>query len=278
MENTIILENPKTYTEKSKEKLISCIFSNRGEVTEYSCAESLYILYKDEFIYYNVWYKHVDINWITIKNGNELRKRIPVLKLFIDEEMIEIRTTIRFYEKDLSILEENEEENTDKIVIVKNNIKKLDLKREYLINAKHQLDKTGFKNNIIIECKDLFLDTNNVIASYLHTKINKKDIDCVMDTENKCKSTLELFVQYLITKDKEYKDEIISLTNEELIYKFNAFTDKYNINDKANHTIVRQLNGLNINGIKTSVRYHNQKKDIKKTEFNKKEIKSYLCI
>ena len=37
------------------------------------------------------------------------------------------------------------------------------------------------KNNIIIECKDLFLDTNNVILSYLHTKINKKDIDCVKE-------------------------------------------------------------------------------------------------
>ena len=86
---------------KCKEKLLHSIYATKGDITEYSIAECMFLLYKDEFIYYNEWYLVSNCKKIKIKNGTELRKRIPILKIFIDEEVTRIRVQIRIYEKDM---------------------------------------------------------------------------------------------------------------------------------------------------------------------------------
>jgi hypothetical protein len=120
------------------------------------------------------------------------------------------------------------------------------------------------ENKIIpVEDKKIPIENKNMIEN---TTIPVEIID---------KTPLLSFVHYIVD-DKTYKNNIISLTIYELIRKFNKFTKKYNINEKANHTIPRKLNELHINGITISVRDRTTNKDIYKTEFNKKEIKEYF--
>lgn len=146
---------------KCKEKLLHSIYATKGDITEYSIAECMFLLYKDEFIYYNEWYLVSNGKKINIKNGTELRKRIPILKIFIDEEVTRIRVQIRIYEKDLDKIDDVEEKEEHTIQL-KNKIKQLDNTRTSLLHAKTILDKTGFKNNVMTECKDLFLQSQMI--------------------------------------------------------------------------------------------------------------------
>ena len=184
-----------------KEKLLHSIYATKGEITEYSIAECMFLLYKDEFIYYNEWYIISNGKTVKIKNGTELRKRIPILKIFIDEEVTRTRVQIKIYEKDLGDIDDVEEKE-EQTIQLKNKIKQLDNTRASLLHAKNILDKTGFKNNVMTECKDLFLQSQ-MIEHNTDILKNKNTLP-----------PLKLFVLNLISEYNENTNEIISLTTQ----------------------------------------------------------------
>jgi len=241
---------------KCKEKLVYSILATKGELTEYSIAECMFLLYKDEFIYYNEWYIISNGTKLKIKNGTELRKRIPILKIVIDEELSRIRVEIKVYEKKLGEIDdvEEKEENT---IYIKNKIKQLDTTRAYFLYAKNILDKTGFKNNVMTECKDLFLST-------IHEQLQVKSYK-----NTKSLSPLELFIKYLIMDDIQfYNQEMILLSTYELFIKIENFLYKNNISYDVNViSLGVRLKKLNINGIVTGI----NAKEHKKVKFIKKD-------
>jgi hypothetical protein len=160
-------------------------------------------------------------------------------------------------------------------------VKELEEKRTYILTLCDKLEELSYKNKIIKECTDLFYDTDGIIARYVTLKevddiatIKQDNTIQTIQSVNK-DSPLLLFVIHLITTDKS-KQNIISLTNDELISKCNTFCKKNNIHIKVNHTITRQLNTLCITGITIGVR--DRQPNIHKTEFDKKVIKEYLCL
>jgi len=267
MDNNIVIpeKNTELRKTKSKEILLQCIMYNKGEITEYGCAESIYELCKSEFIYYDIWYKLVDhTKWIAIKKGIELRKRIPLLKQFIDEEMIEIRPRIKVLEKELSELEENEDENKDTIIRVKTSIKNLDKKRTYLMNARKIVDKTGFKNNVMVECRDLFFDTEGIITTFMNniSKLQSNNNVVVQNTNDSTINHIELI---------STQELLVSSTNEQLLVSnpSDIFIE-ISVNNKLN-----EINWKNSNKYKRVVTIVHDF-DFKKTILISKKIKEYF--
>jgi hypothetical protein len=250
--------------------------------------EVLYLLCKYEYLYddENGWYQWKEDKWISCtKDCRTLRNSISVIKEMM---MTEYRN---MYKNDITEFKNNKRDIEDKehftvedekqIEEYNKKIIELEDKRTYLLTICDTLDEVSYKKKIITECTDLFYDTDGIIKNYLKLhEVVKNNIDIhnkiTFDNTNVMKiSPLKLFVEYLVTTDK-CKQNIISLTIDELISKCSTFYKKNNIHIKVNHTITRQLNVLNITGITIGVR--DRYLDINKTEFNKKEIKEYLCL
>jgi len=135
----------------------------------------------------------------------ELRRKIPLLKGFIDEENKKFRAELTEKENIIRDMEdedqeENEEQDKERIKHLKGSIEAIETKRMYLANAKRQLDKTSFKNNIITECRDVFSGTINEI-----NELNNDTDDVLIPGCQNTQSPITLFVKHLITKDKEYE-------------------------------------------------------------------------
>jgi len=94
-----------------------------------------------------------------------LRRKIPLLKGFIDEENKKFRSELTEMENELRDAEEEYEKDEEHIKDLKKCIEGLETKRIHLANAKRQLDRTCFKNNIITECRDLFVNISMNVTS-----------------------------------------------------------------------------------------------------------------
>jgi hypothetical protein len=206
----------------------------------------------------------------------ELRRKIPILKSFIDEEnkkfrfdVIEKENTIR----DMEDIDDEEKEDKDRIKELKSIIEAIEMKRMYITNAKRQLYKTSFKNNIITECRDLFIGTIDIIDEINHDTEDKEDKeDLITPGYQLTQSQIILFVKHLVTKDKEYeKEDVILLTSKELLTKFDRFIENNNIIYKTNTiSFGMLLKNSNINGIQTCI----HTRTCKKTKFIKMDIKN----
>jgi P4 family phage/plasmid primase-like protien len=155
------MDNPEAYQQfkqmNSRKSLMESLRKN-GTLTSYSCAEALYHKYKNEFVYAGTgkdgWYKFDHHRWMQIAEGIELRKLIPTLREPIMEEIKSIRDKITRAQNEQRDREEaNEDGNTEG-----KQIKELDKQRGILLKEKNKLEDTPFKDKIMKECKDLFLD------------------------------------------------------------------------------------------------------------------------
>jgi len=139
-----------TYKQSKSKKCLCKSIDEKGQLTSVSCAQSLYLLFKDEFIYCpddKEFYQYHTNRWNKInKEGHELRKKIEELKIPISKEINKIRDKIK------EIEDEKEDENGSK------QKKELDKKRGLYIKERNKLEDTPFREKIIKECKDLFLD------------------------------------------------------------------------------------------------------------------------
>jgi hypothetical protein len=256
----------------SRNQLLRSIIVNRGELTEIACAECLYSLYKDEFLYHEGWYQYNNNKWLRIKDCVELRRRIPGIKVFIDDENKKLRADLTILENEIRDCEEEIEKDEEHIIVIKRNINALEAKRINLLQARTQLDKTAFKNNILIECRDLFFTEKGVIRE------SKEQCDDIGNTpgsiKNKKESRIKLFVKFLVTEDVDFeKEDVLLLTSKDVFSKFNQFLETNRITYKVNViSFVKLLKNLNIKGIQTGI---NTMK-CKKIEFIKKDIKNYF--
>ena len=154
-------DSPEVYTQfrqaNSRKSIMEAIRKN-GQLSSQACAEALYHKYKNEFVYTGAgkdgWYKFDHHRWTQISEGIELRKLIPTLQQPIMEEIKKIREKINEVENSRRDKEEaNEDADTEA-----KQIKEHDKTRTTLMKEKNKLEDTPFKDKILKECKDLFLD------------------------------------------------------------------------------------------------------------------------
>lgn len=142
----------------SRNCLIRSIEKNGGQLTSYACAEALYHKYKNEFVYTgngkDGWYKFENHRWSMIAEGIELRKVIPTLREPIEAEIKKCRDRINEVENKRRDKEDADEGADDE----SKQVKDLDKKRSMWLKERIKLDDTPFKDKILKECKDLFLD------------------------------------------------------------------------------------------------------------------------
>jgi P4 family phage/plasmid primase-like protien len=167
------LDNPEEYNKyrqaNSKKSLMDSVRKN-GTLTSYSCAEALYHKYKNEFVYTgngkDGWYKFENHRWVQIAEGIELRKLIPTLREPIMEEIKRIRDRITGVENGRRDREEANEDAGEEA----KQVKELDKQRSMLLKEKNKLEDTPFKDKILKECKDLFLDQEFLLK--INTNVN----------------------------------------------------------------------------------------------------------
>jgi P4 family phage/plasmid primase-like protien len=156
------IDSPEEYNRfknaNSKTSLIRSVEKNGGQLTSYACAEALYHKYKNDFVYNGMgkdgWYKFENHRWNQIAEGIELRKLICTLRDPISEEMKKCRDRISEVENNRRDKEESNENADDEM----KKVKELDKKRSMWIKEKNKLEDTPFKDKIMKECRDLFLD------------------------------------------------------------------------------------------------------------------------
>ena len=154
-------DNPERYNQfrqaNSRKSIMESIRKN-GQLTSYACAEALYHKYKNDFVYTgngkDGWYKFENHRWTQIAEGIELRKNIPLLREPLMEEIKKIREQINDADNARRDKEEENESGEDDA----KRSKDLDKKRTMLMKEKNKLEDTPFKDKILKECKDLFLD------------------------------------------------------------------------------------------------------------------------
>lgn len=261
-----------------KHHLLRSITLNRGNLSVYACAECLFSLYKDEFIYHEGWYQYKN-KWIRMKECVELRRHIPDMKVFMDEEIKKSRLELTKFSNELRDAEEYDEKDVEHIKVIKTNIHALETKRTHLLNARNQLDKTAFKNNIIKECRDLFLDTTGIIVRSNEDENNEKCLitpGCTKDIKKEKESPIKLFIKFLVTKDVDFeKEDVILLSSIDILSKFKQFLEINHITYEVNAiSFIKRLKNMCINGIRTGI--HTM--TCNKTEFIKKDIKIYLGL
>jgi len=277
-------------TTTSKNKLLQLLRYNRYELVEADCADALYLLYKDEFFYHDGWYYYfTNGKWLPMKECLELKGRIRVLIGFIMDEIKKMNDQLFSIKNERrSVEDEDQVENKELLETIRNKETHLSENIMILEHTRKQISKTAFKNNIMMECKILFLD-NTVLQQRKVHLVNHVNQLCtpILDKKeilDKNTASIELsFVKYIVMEDTEYTDTIILLTSDELVKKCNEFLTKYNIQCKTNPiSIVRKINKLHITGITTGIRctkkdiVTNKMIDINKTKFDKSEIKNYL--
>lgn len=289
-------------TMSGKNKFSRILKTNNLDLTEYDWAEIMHLLYKDEFFYYDHWYSGELFEWKIMKNCIDLLRFIPNLRLFINEEITEKNNTISKIRNERQNIEERPktDENDRLIEELNGTMKTLEEKVNKLKESKKQLNTTGFKNNIIKECKVLFYD-KTILQSIknMNNEINMSNSQSIDNTtveHNLNKDTthypttstyspLELFIQYLVIEDTEYKEDIILLSSSELLKKSTEFCCKYNINHVFTiNSIIKNADLKKINGITIGIRqtkkdpFTNKIIDSNKTKFNKSEIKKYFSM
>lgn len=168
------LDSPDEYNRfknaNSRNSLIKSVEKNGGQLTSYACAEALYHKFKNEFVYNGMgkdgWYQFFNHRWNQIAEGIELRKLICTLRDPILEEMKKCRDKISEVEDNRRDKEDNNENADDEV----KKVKELDKKRSLWLKEKNKLEDTPFKDKIMKECKDLFLD--QTFDDKLNTNVN----------------------------------------------------------------------------------------------------------
>lgn len=263
-------------------RLKRCIIENGTKIRPCDCAEIMYVMYKGEFLYDGThgWFQWVDSSWIPCPLDNiTLRERMESIRELLDEEIKrrsrdekELLDTMRDIEDKM----EHTGEDIKEMEEIKINVKIKEEYRKDIEKVKNKSKELNYKNKVIAECKDLFYDKDGIIASYLESSKNKtesiKNIK-VDNSTNNLISTEILFLRYLLTEYKKYYNyEIIELSSSELSSILKKFSKTYKLYDISDHiSLIKKLNKLKINGIKTGKRRHASNI----TEFNTKE---YLCL
>jgi P4 family phage/plasmid primase-like protien len=207
----------------SRKSLMESIRKN-GQLTSYACAEALYHKYKNDFLYTgngkDGWYQFSNHRWHQIAEGIELRKLIPTLREPIMEEIKKIREKITDVENERRDKEENNEDPGDD----EKKIKEHDKQRSMLMKEKNKLEDTPFKDKILKECKDLFLDQHflektNTNMALLGFKNGVLDLDMMEFREGRPTDYITL------TTDYEYRevgdrDEEMRLIDDYLLRVF----------------------------------------------------------
>jgi len=268
------------------------------ELTETDWAEIMYILYKDEFFYDKHWYTGELFQWTMIPECIDLIKYIPNLRMYLNEEIKNRNMVISKTNKERMDVEERDKSDENDMIIkeLEEVTRTLQEKVDQLLESRKQLGRSGFKNNIIKECKLTFYDKTMLQS----VTMSRKKSECNLHNEveydhllvnhpiNKSKSSyslLESFIIYIVNEDTEYNDDIILLSSNELLKKSVEFTNKYNINHTFTlHSIFKNPELKKITGITLGVRctkkdsITNKIIDNNKSKFNKTEIKKYFCI
>lgn len=167
-------DSPEEYNQyrqtNCRNSLIRSIEKNGGQLTSYACAEALFHKFKNEFVYNGLgkdgWYKFENHRWCQIMEGIELRKLIPTLREPIMEEMKRCRDKITETENE----RRNKEENDEGVEEENKKVKDLDKKRSMWMKEKIKLEDTSFKDKVLKECKDLFLDQE--FSDKINTNMN----------------------------------------------------------------------------------------------------------
>jgi len=144
--NYIKEENIESYTmykkEYGKNVLLRSIASNGYELFEEDVAGFMYIVYKDEFLYYNAsWYQFKE-RWVRIKDCIELRSHIPIFIVCINEEIKTKRSELEMIEKEVRDMEEEEddtEEQKERVSVLRKRVSDLDKTRTKLIHMRTQI-------------------------------------------------------------------------------------------------------------------------------------------
>lgn len=249
MESYLIYKNT-----NGKLRLMKLINS---ELYEEDVAGVMYMLYKDEFLYYNgSWYKYKDITWTPIKESIELRSRIPKLSTFFDDVLKNNRDELETAENKFRDVEDNmdddpdweDDEETQKLkeekkkqllAELRKEVNKLFAIREKILSIRIKLKKIAYKNGIMSECKDIFYDTLGILDSYIIKEIGSSLYNNVEHTTLcKCSKINPEIIEtkYTIynTESNSEKEPTKSLTNELTI------TEKLNsINWKPSTTFKR---------------------------------------
>jgi hypothetical protein len=190
------------HSDKCKDKFIQSIRVNSGEITEYSCAEALYLFCKDYFVYVENkgWYQYKYDTWEYNKECLQLKIYISTFTEFVKEELKHMREQIVELENRVRDMEEEDYENKDKINDLHTKIKTLVTKRTTLVQSQKQLTNVSFKNNVVTLCKELFLDSNQIIK--VNTNYNKKIVTNGIDKEI---DTIHQMKDVKWTKSNTYK-------------------------------------------------------------------------
>ena len=263
-----------------KKKLFHIISLCHETIPEYPIAEALYLLCMDEFVYNdNGWFRYEEGKWIKTKQCIELKKYIQQLKEFMMEEnkiLKQKRSVMVDKVRDLEEVEiqDKSEEWKTEYEELQQESHLLETKITTFTNVQLHLDKSSCKNAILMECKELFYDPRVQVTNESKMNNEYNNPENYMKDEIKSKNNiLELFVQYFITDNEYTWNDIILITSEELLYKYNQFTKKHNINETITSiSLIRKLNKLHIKGITTSIRCHS----VNKTKFDKREIQNFF--
>ena len=154
-------DNPEAYQalkqDRCRKSLMQSIQKN-GQLTSYACAEALYHKFKNEYVYTgngkDGWFKFENHRWNQIAEGIDLRKQIPTLREPINEEIKRIRERIN----EIDNIRRDKEEANENADDESKQSKEQDKKRGMLMKEKNKLEDTPFKDKVLKECKDLFLD------------------------------------------------------------------------------------------------------------------------
>jgi len=194
----------------SKKKLLHTISLYQTDIPEYQIAESLHMLCMDEFVYNDEgWFHDVEGQWVKTKHAMELKKSIQQLKGFLQEEnkiLKNKRSDVKNKVRDLEEIDVQDRTDEWKVYLetVQKELVTLDHKVTTCTTVQLQLDKTAFKNGILLECKELFYDSHVVVKkeSNINTKHDHPDNYMKMlHTTNDIDTTDECYEQM---KDKKW--------------------------------------------------------------------------
>jgi P4 family phage/plasmid primase-like protien len=169
-------DSPEEYSKycraRSKNLILQSI-EKSGVLTHTAAAQALWQHYKSHFVYTSSreWYAYAQHRWNLTVDGIELRKKIADLIAPIQEKIASIRTEIRDIDEKIRDQEEQQDEEDEAPKRFSDKDKQnLDKMRLLLIKEKNKLEETSFKDRVLKECRELFLDTE--FESKLDANVN----------------------------------------------------------------------------------------------------------
>jgi len=236
----------------SKNKCNELLRLNDQELIEMDCAELLYILYNDVFFYDDIWYEYSNDKWNTIKECVKLDTYISSLRYFIDEDITILKDKLSIVEKQKRVTEDEEGDCT----YLLQSEHELKHKINTLKQTRKQICRTGFKSNIMKECKKIFLDKTAVQCILYIDKIENKSISSSIEDDTK-HSDCNTKIINIYQKVKKYVPLIINedIKQEDIgLIKFNEFMLGYQPSETfINQNIIKKLFDEKLTSVKIKV-------------------------